>query len=293
LAKRPAHRAFAAITVAALAFPAAAQGTITIGSNLGRTPNIPHLCGSAQCTLVQRTLPAAATAPGGLVSPVNGTVVAWRVRAGGSTGPVSLRVVRQFGDNLFSGVGTSAPVTPPVNTISAFPAQLPIAVWQTIGIDCCSSSATFEVTGTGNSNYVWAPALADGDAGRAPGNDLSYEVAVAAEIEPTSSFSSKVQAMHGGKVKVTVNVRNPGTLTAGDKNARLAAIAGTGTKPKYLKRASAQLTMGGTAGLVVRPTKAARHALSGGGRLKTKLKLVFTPSGGAPSTQVRKVKLKP
>jgi hypothetical protein len=43
----------------------------------------------------------------------------------------------------------------------------------------------------------------------------------------------------------------------------------------------------------VKPTKAGRSILADKGKLKTKLKLVFTPTGGTASTQVRKVKLKP
>jgi hypothetical protein len=42
----------------------------------------------------------------------------------------------------------------------------------------------------------------------------------------------------------------------------------------------------------VKPTKLARTALADKGRLKASLKVVFTPTGGSPSAQVIKVKLK-
>jgi hypothetical protein len=44
--------------------------------------------------------------------------------------------------------------------------------------------------------------------------------------------------------------------------------------------------------LLVRPTKRARALLRERGKLKAKLKVIFTPTGGSPTTQVLKVKLK-
>jgi hypothetical protein len=77
-----------------------------------------------------------------------------------------------------------------------------------------------------------------------------------------------------------------------DKGAKLAAVAAKKKKPKLLRRTSATASAPGQVSLVVKATKLARSLLADKGRLKAKLKLAFTPTGGTASTQVRKVKLK-
>jgi hypothetical protein len=282
-----------AAAASALVAPVSAYGTVTVGSNLDRAPNSPHLCGMAQCTLIQETLPATATASGGLIARVNGTVVTWRVRVGATTGPVSLRVIRRLGGNLFAGVGTSTPVTPPANATSAYPTQLPIAIGETIGFNCCTGNQVVEVIAPGTAP-VWFPALADGGSGRPPDNTFpNTELALNADIEPTSAFTIlKAKSKPGGKVRITAQVPNPGLFAAGNKSAKVAGTAAGRKKTKYLKGIDTRVSAPGPAVLVVQSTKAARSVLADKGRLKAKLKLSFTPTGGAASTQVRKVKLK-
>jgi hypothetical protein len=276
-----------------LAVPTVAHGTVTIGSNLGRAPNVQPGC-DPSCTKVATSLSPAAIAPGGLTSPVNGTVVTWRIRVADTTAPAALRVIRRFADGFAAGAGTSATVTPPVNATTAFPTRLPIAIGESIGVNCCVGGAHIEVNGTGTTD-TWLPALADG----APPRDTflnsppsPYELAVNADIEPTSTFSViKVKSKKGGKVKATVDLPNAGTLAAGDKSAKLATAAAK-KRVKYLKSASTQVSSAGQAVQLVKPTKAARGALADRGKLKAKLKLVFTPNGGTASIQIIKVKLK-
>jgi hypothetical protein len=275
--------------------PTTSHGVVTIGSNLGRTLDGSSSCGGG-CTFAQAALASEFQAPNGLVSPVNGTITLWRIRVGDSASPTSLRVIRRLGGGLSTGAGTSAPVTPQLFSINSFPAQLPIAIGETIGINCCQTGASSEYfVSAGGIREVWfAPQLADGGPGRAPTATIGWEMALNADIEPTSAFRIvKAKPKKRGKVQVTVDSPNAGTLAAGDKRAKLAAAAGTGKKKvKYLKSVSTQVTAPGQATLVVKPTKAARQALALSGKLKAKLKLVFTPSGGSPSTQVSKVKLK-
>jgi len=293
-----AHLALAAAIGVALAAPAAAQGNVNIGSNLGRTPDIGHSC-SPPCTLVPASLSPEAAVPGGLVSPVNGTVVTWRIRVGTSSSQVAFRVVKRFADGFATGAGTSAVVTPPVDATTAFPTQLPIAIGDTFGINCCLSSSRFEVSATGTTD-VYLPVLVDGG----PPTDTfinippnPYELAVNAEIEPTSVFSvTGVQRSKHGKLLVTANLPNPGTFAAGDRRATLLSAAAAKKKkkkPKLLKRSSVQVSAPTSTQLLVFPTKAAKVALSDGKKVKAGLKLAFTPTGGTTSTQLIKLKLRP
>jgi hypothetical protein len=286
-----------ALALAMLA-PAAARGTVTIGSNLGRVPNVLTGC-DPSCTRVPASLTPAALAAGGVSSPVNGTVVTWRIRVGNSSAPVRFRVVRRFPGDLGTGAGTSATVTPPIQSITAFPTRLPIAVHESIGVDCCvGGGGVIGVSGGNGTTDFWLPALADGAAPRARfqfGPQDMFETAINADIEPTSAFTiSQVKLGKGGKVTVTATLPNPGTLEGGDKrDPRLASASAGKKKQKFLKRSTMPVGVAGqTIRLLAKPTKQARALLREKGRLKAKLKVVFTPTGGNPATQVLPVRLK-
>jgi hypothetical protein len=77
-----------ALTATALLGPVgSAEGAVTIGSSLASAANETGPCGAAPCTVANRNLAATLTAPGGLTSPVNGTLTSWsfRAQAGGYT----------------------------------------------------------------------------------------------------------------------------------------------------------------------------------------------------------------
>jgi hypothetical protein len=251
--------------------------------------------GCSECTLSQATLAADRQASGGIVSPVNGTVTLWRIRAGGSSTPTALRIIKPLGGGLFTGGGTSATVTPALNATSVFSTQLPIAIGDAIGIDCCQPVAEYFLSSGGTLN-LWNPVLADGGSGRAnegPGDQ--HEMTLNAEIEPTSTFQvTGSQRSKHGKLLVTANLPNPGTLAAGDRRATvLSAAAAKKKKPKLLKRSSVQVGAPTSTQLRVLPTKTAKAELAQGKKVKAGLKLSFTPTGGTASTQLIKLKLRP
>jgi hypothetical protein len=268
------------VIVAVLAFPAGSTATVTIGSNLGRDPGVSPSCTDV-CTNSQFSLGVGRQAPGGLTSPVNGTVVLWRISVGVNTEATSFRVIRPLGGNLFTGAGTSATVTPPLNAITPYQTQLPIGIGDRIGLNCCDPGfleAFADAMGTMNS---WTPILADGPAGRPPDFTPTFEVLVNADIEPTSAFTiDKAKPKGGGKVKVTATLPNAGSLVAGPKGKKL------------LKSTTSQITAPGGITLTLKPTKAAKKQLRSRKRPKVKVKLTFTPTSGTAATNTVKVKLK-
>ncbi len=289
---RGAQLAFAAILGAALTVPATAHGLITLGSNLGRAPDQMRGC-LPSCTFVPASLTPAAEASGGLVSPVNGAVVVWRVRVGSSsTTPTAFRVIRRLSGGLSTGAGTSATVTPPLDTTTPYPTGLPIGIGDTIGLDIGSPAGRFFVDSTGTFD-VWDPPLVDGGPGQAPFTSLPSELAINADIEPTSTLANvKAKAKKGGKVRVSLETPNAGRLVAGDTTDKGVKAAAAGKKRKLLKKKIVQAPGPGPLSFVVKPTKGSKSALADGRRPKTKLKLVFTPTGGSAATQFVKVKLK-
>src|SRR5262249_40896858 len=196
----------AGLAVAASASPAGAS--VTIGSNLGRAPgSAPDSIGcTPPCTYAQATLAADRQAAGGLVSPVHGTVALWRIRAGGASSPTALRVIKPLSGGLFTGAGTSATVTPALNATSTYPTQLPIAIGDTIGIDCCMPGAQYFLS-SGGFLYQWQPPLADGGPGT-PNINLSdpHEIALNADIEPTATFTLGAITRNKKKGTATITV---------------------------------------------------------------------------------------
>jgi hypothetical protein len=298
--RRRGYLALAALVGVALATPAIAQGTVTIGSNLGRAPNAPSLIcpGVGVCSNIQLTLDGSLQAANGIVSPVNGTITTWRIRSGtGSSLPVALRVVKPLAVNLFTGAGTSSIVNPPANSVTPYSAQLAIAIGDKLGLDCCDSGGTYfaQVPASTRGRFN-PPPLVNGGPGRAPDVvDIDREIAINADIEPTSTFTvDKVKPGKGGKLTVTATLPNPGILAGGDvRDASVATAAAGKKKAKYMRRASLPVGAAGqTINLLVKPTNAARLLLAKKGKLKTKVKVVFTPTGGSASSQVVRVKLK-
>ena len=286
-------RLFALMTTlgAVLAVPATSQATITIGSDLGDSPTVGTGCVGSICTRVQTSLPADDLAPNGVFSPVNGTVVTWRIRstASATQQPVVFRVISPATGGQFTGGGSSASVTPPdIDGVTSFAASIPIKIGDLLGLNYNNNVNTYFGLSAGpNSGQFFNPALAQGST-RSPQNNTTEQLLVNADIVPTGSFTATAKGKKGGKVKVTAQLPNPGTFQVGDKN-DLASVAAK----RRLTGSSVQLTAPGTAELKISATKSARALLARKGKLFAKLKLVFTPLGGSPSSTVVRVKLKP
>lgn len=85
-----------------------------------------------------------------------------------------------------------------------------------------------------------------------------------------------------GTAKLPVTVPGAGTLT----------IADVKQTKKRIKTKTLTATAAGTLNLPVKPTKSARKILAEKGKLKIKVAVTFTPTGGFPATVTRKLTLK-
>jgi hypothetical protein len=281
--------ALGAALFASLLLPASGQATLTIGSSLANPSTASINCGG--CTYAQITLPAGAPAPGGVFSPVRGSVVLWRVRtSAGAQTPLAFRVIRPVG-NQFTGIATSQSVTPPPSTVTPYAVSIPIEIGDVIGINCCAGvfGDYFRLGGMGAARQ-WAPPLLDGTTRAPTDTNATYELLVNAEIEPTSAFTlGKPKPRNGGKVKIVATLPNPGTLVAGAKQDK---GVGAAAAVKPLKRTTRTATAPGELTFKVKPTKATRLILAGGATKKVKIKVAFTPVGGTASVQTIKAKLR-
>jgi hypothetical protein len=272
----------AALLLAASVSPA--RAVVTIGSNLAREPNNSR-ADNPRPTFSNSALAPALQAPGGVSSPVNGTVVRWRIRVGDSTRPTNLRIIRPMGGGLFTGAGTSTLVTPPIHATTTYNAQLPIRIGDYIGINCCEvppPGGEFFVTGAAIRNE-WLPSLADGGSGRAPYDTSLYEIALNADIATTFTVDAIRRNKKQGTATLTVTVAHAGEVTGAGKGVKVANAAVNG-KPVSAP-GSVQL-------LIKARSKKKKRKLNSTGEVKVKPKITYTPTGGEPATKSVNVKLR-
>jgi hypothetical protein len=224
-------------------------------------------------------------AAGGLSSPVNGTVVRWRIRVGDSTRVTNLRIIRSLGRGLFTAAGTSPSATPPVHATTSYRVRLPIRIGDYVGLDCCdpdffSPEAEFFVTGNGAVRNEWQPRLTDGGTARAPLRTNAYEIALNADIDPTSTFTLHVitHNKRKGTATITADVPNPGELTGSGKGVNAAVISKVVRAPGKVR-------------LLIKARGKKRRKLNSTGKAKVRPEITYSPTGGNASTRSVKVKL--
>jgi hypothetical protein len=281
MVRRRAKWAIAAALGAGMLFPASGQATVTIGSNLDRAPNN---TAAGNQSAFNTILPASYQAPGGLTSPVNGTVVTWNIRAAGVGGSTGFQVFRPLGGGLYTGAGSTPVFAVPPNGISSFQSQVPIKVGDHIGARNDGSFGGLQFVRNDPATEVsfFIPALQDNGPGRAP-TTQSFEDSVNAVIEPsnTVTIGATTRNKKKGTATVAVEVPNPGDLSASGKGAK---IAGGALTSKAVPRGIAQL--------LVKAKGKKKAKLFSTGKVKLTLNVTFTPTDGTAKTVTTKVKLK-
>jgi hypothetical protein len=268
----------AAIAAIALVLPAASSATVTIGSTLG-TSNANDSCPSPPCTRSQSVL------PGRLVtSPVTGTIVAWRATVSPTT-RARLRVISPFGADL-KFAGTGAIETPGTSKLAAS-ASLPIAAGDRIGIDLLDPtmaglSALREIANPAASWDYWQGGPPDG-ATVPPTGTSANELLLAADVLASNQVTvTGVKRKKNGSAKVSLNVPNAGTLSAG---------SAAGHKP--LVKPQSLMVGAGPLEVVLRPSKRAKGMLADRGKAKGTVALTLSPSADPiAGTTPLKLKLK-
>jgi hypothetical protein len=305
-----------------LALPGLASAAQTIGQTGDVSPNN---C-AADEAYVQLT-----TAAGPVYSPsAYGVITSWSARSkAGANQTVKLLVLRDDGSNRFSVVARDSIVRTLSSVddfLNTFPGtRIPIEASQRIGVylpagslEGCEFSTgnagdnagfgspfgvgeppdnvPFDYSGADNGNRVNASAVVEPDTDRDAFGDETQDRCLGSPGPfngcPNAVTLGKIKAK-GTKVKVTATVPGPGTLSAGSANdPALAAQAGK-SKP-LLKAVTQTLASASTqrVPLSLKLTKAAKSKLADTGKLKLKVKAVFTPTGGPSGSQTKKTKLK-
>ncbi len=305
--RRTAELAGLALATAALA-PAISQATITVGSDLSRTPtSSANTCqlSTAPCTLLTANVHAGNLYPA--TSPTNGTVVGWGIRTGVTCGPVigpcnatdlvTFRLGRLIpGTNTAAGVATGPTVAlNGKNTVGPpgvyfFPGPGPaIHVGDAVGIN---TSATWAISafpgacGQGAFYVALHPVPADGGSPQVFDANSNCELLVNAVVEPSTKLKfGKLQGPFKGIYFLVVEVPGPGKLSLSGKGVARQATAG-------VARISKKISKAGKTKVRIKPKGRAADALASRGKAKVTVKVKFSPVGGSPGTTRHKLILR-
>jgi hypothetical protein len=300
-----------------LLFCAAAAGeAVRLGPDTSLPPGGNTGCGADACTFANKTGPAGVT----VAAPFNGVLVRWAIVTSGSTQTWRLRTVREVLPAMFvaSASGPAESVAPGAER--SFATRLPIAEGDLIGVDGPASAlAPLAFQSGGGTNSRFNPPLLEGDPARsATGNGGGFLGMLSAELEhdadldvfgdetqdncvgtagtangcPSTVTINKLKQKGDSKLKVTATVPGAGLLKVGSPSDP--ALASAAAKKKSLRAVTRTLTAKTThrVKLTLKLTKAARGRLDAAGRLRVKVRAVYTPIGGPAGSLTKKKKLK-
>jgi hypothetical protein len=124
--------------------------------------------------------------------------------------------------------------------------------------------------------------LADGDSGDFVPSSSDLRNNVSAVFVPTNTFSlgATTRDKKKGTATITATVPNPGELTASGNGVKAAAAV-----------ISKVIPAPGTAQLLIKAKGKKKRKLNETGKVKLRVDVTYTPTGGDPSTQSKKLRL--
>jgi hypothetical protein len=275
----------AAAGVMALATASSAGAAVTIGQLAPGSP-ADDTCNALQFDLLQPTVTSGNT----YVVPATvatGTVNSWSTNAAAVAGQrYTMKVFRQVTGLTYTVVGHDGPRSLTPGVVNTFPANIPVRQGDVLGFNDNDGSAVtnaclFPIAG--ESHLERMGSLADGASGTFFANP-NFRINVTAVVEPTNTFTlgGITRNKKKGTATITTTVPNPGDLSGSGKGAKVTSAGATISKA----------VTPGTAKLVIRAKGKKKRKLNDTGKVKLNTTITYTPTGGAPLTQTRKVKLK-
>jgi hypothetical protein len=269
--------------LAASASPAAAS--ITIGQLAPGSPPPGFADPSGTLDIAQPTVTSGNT----YVVPGNGTITSWSHNAAAPAGQeLTFKVFRQVTGLTYMVVGHDGPRTLTGGALNMFPTSIPVKPGDIIGlffnVALPAKASVFTVPGE---PFLFRDGnLADGE------SDAFHEssgrrVNATAVFAPSNAFGlgEVKRNKKKGTATLTVDVPNPGELALSGKGVKTQR-AGSGAV------ASKAVTAAGTVKLLIKAKGKKKRKLNTRGKVKVNPKVTYTPTGGDPSTQSKKLKLK-
>lgn len=277
----------AALSLAVSVSPA--SGSVTIGQ-LDPAPNTElAACSGAPAPAFDWLQPRVTSGTSFVVPqmpPATSLVVSsWSHNA--SAGPpqtLAMKVFRPVAfPAVYMAVGHDGPQPLASGTLNTFPANVPVKPGDVLGLNSYSphNTACFRVV-SGDSTLQRMGTLADGQSGDF-NTGSNQRLNISAVVAPANAFTlgDVRRNKKKGTAILTVDVPNPGEL----------ALSGTGVKGARA-RAAATVPAAGKVALLVKPKGKKKRKLNETGKVKVTLSITYTPTGGEPRTQAKKLKLK-
>jgi hypothetical protein len=261
-----------------------ANAAVTVGMVAPSTPSA--IC-SGDFDLVQESPTVSYEVPAGIASPV---ITQWSTNAAPGDGQqLALKVFEKIPvpGATFRQVAHDGPRVLTGGTMNTFTTELAVRAGDFLGVGFQSGSAPNGcLFGSEIGNWTRIGYLGDGETG-----DFHAEtgyVNVAAVIEPSNSFTIGTirKNRRRGTARISVTVPGPGSLALSGKGVR--AQRASGGAPLAAKAVSGA----GTVKLLVRARGPKRLLLDRSGRVKVKLLITYTPTGGTPASEKRNLKLR-
>jgi hypothetical protein len=268
----------AALSLAANPLPTTASVTI------GRlAPNASILCpaGDPGYDYAQLTV----TSGNAYVVPGAGTITSWSHNArSGSNQTLTMKMFRKVADPAFyEVVGHDGPHPLAANLLNTFPASIPVKPGDILGLHSGGAASTAcYFSAPGESYRVKAGNLNDGQGGSfGPGSGL---LNISAVFVPSNTFTLGKTKLNKkkGTAALKLTLPNSGELTGSGKGVQ--ASAGRAEISKSVSAGPAQL--------LIKAKGKKKRKLNDTGKVKLNVAITFTPTGGDPSRQSVKVKLK-
>jgi hypothetical protein len=213
--------------------------------------------------------------------PASGVITSWSHRSQVGMGQTpTLKIYRKVGDPAsYQVVSHDGPHPVAPNTVVTFPASAAVKAGDVLGITGQGGAANIGCLHFGGTGQRGAH---NGDLGASGTGDFELgtgRLNVSAVLVPDNAFTlgGTVRNKKRGTATITVNVPNPGALTGSGNGVKVSAVAATAAGPVTLK---------------VRASGKKKRKLNQTGKVKVAPTILYAPTGGDPSSQSVKLKLK-
>jgi hypothetical protein len=226
--------------------------------------------------------------------PGKGTITSWTM-FGGTTTPnqqFTFKVFRKVGDPaVYQVVGHAGPqtLTPGGTAMNTFPASIAVKAGDLIGFHNVADQSECALEGVAKGTFAQSHDPGDLPDGQSAAFNVIGDAGplnLEASFVPDNHFklASTTRNKKRGTARLSFDLPNPGTLRAKGSGAK---VSFTSTGP-----IGGLESPGSTPSLLlVKATGAKRRQLNATGRVKLKLVVTYTPTGGDPKTLKQKVKL--
>jgi hypothetical protein len=223
------------------------------------------------------------------VVPGNGTITSWSHNAAAGSGQtLTMKIFRQVSGTTYSVVGHDGPRNIAASMLNTFQTHIVVQRGDVLGLNDQNAGSAHSACifpGVGESQLQAGGDLADGESGSFAENP-SFRTNVTAVFDPSSTFAlgPVTRNKKRGTAQVTATgFPNVGEVTASGKGLKFAAIAGATSIP---------VSPSGSASFRIKAAGKNGRRLNATGKVKVKVGVAYTPTGGSANVQTLKVTLK-